>query len=59
VLVRVCCTCLVTMRPECPICLGRGYFDKWLPYDLLPDGQKVLILNKRDSSSTSTGEKLP
>ena len=46
VLVRISCPCSPSIRPECPTCKGLGYFDKWIPYDLLPE-VKGIILNRR------------
>jgi hypothetical protein len=46
VLVRISCPCPPSVRLECSTCTGLGYFDKWIPYDLLPE-VKGIILNRR------------
>jgi len=46
VLVRIVCPCPPSARLDCPICKGLGYFDKWMPYDLLSE-VKGIILNRR------------
>jgi hypothetical protein len=57
VLIRWVCRCDPS-RPLCPYCKGAGYFERWVPVDLVPyvmGGRTYIFLDRRMILPPKTG----